>query len=237
MRIDSTASARSICTLESGTRVEVVYELYGWYKIRLPQSAPAFIRKDLTRCIKFTPAAFPQNNPGPGGSDICQSAMVMKDNCNIRLSPNESSPIVGRVNRNEVLSVIRDAGGWYKIEPVLSSFGWINKKFVNRVSAEKKIEAPVPEDSAGPAAQETSVELPREGLVTLVGTVNPYGKVFNRKATHKLVTEKKEVFLLKGDKKMLDALNYHRVKVSGELAGSSRKKNQILEVRITEVLD
>ena len=50
VRVDSSVSAEVICTLAKGELVEVVWEAYDWYKIRLPKEAPAYIKKNLLEC-------------------------------------------------------------------------------------------------------------------------------------------------------------------------------------------
>ncbi|MBM3246813.1 MAG: hypothetical protein FJZ13_05780 [Candidatus Omnitrophica bacterium] len=113
IRSDSTVSATTICKMNAGDDVEVVRETYDWYKIKLPASAPAFIKRDFAISIDE------------------KTARVLKDNVNIRLRPDEASPILGRVNKNERVAILKDNNGWYKIEPTGNSFGWVHKKFVN----------------------------------------------------------------------------------------------------------
>lgn len=123
VRTDATVSSEIICAVDKDDRVEVIMELYDWYKIRLPQKAPSYIKKDLISCIDIQPATENQ----------CKNAKVLKDRVNIRLRPDDSSPIIGVANKNEIVNILKDKGGWYKIEPVQTSFGWINKRFVNKV--------------------------------------------------------------------------------------------------------
>jgi len=120
VRADSTVNSKIICKVNKGLTVTVVQESYGWYKIRLPKIAPSFIKKNLVILI------------GEG------AARVLKDNINIRLSPNESACILGKVNKNEVVNILGDRLEWYKIEPVDNSFGWINKIFIDKAQNPKE---------------------------------------------------------------------------------------------------
>lgn len=128
VRSDATVSAEIICALNKNYRVEVIQEFYGWYKIRLPQNAPSYIKKNLVACSNIQSAA----------ENRCKNAKVLKDRVNIRLHPNESSPIIGVVEKNELVNILNDKGDWYRIEPVQTSFGWINKRFVNKVLCPEK---------------------------------------------------------------------------------------------------
>ena len=114
VRTDSTVSSEAICSLNRDADVEVISQIYDWYKIKLPPKTPSFIKKDFATMIDD------------------KTAKVSGDNVNIRLRPDTSSAIVGRVNKDEVVSILEDKGEWYRIEPASSTFGWIHKRFVKR---------------------------------------------------------------------------------------------------------
>lgn len=124
VRVDATIGAAVACTLAKGELVEVISEAYDWYKIRLPKAAPSYIKKNLVKCINF-------DNTKPSG---CLNAKVTGSRVNIRLGPNESSWILGKVDKLTVVNILAAEGAWYKIEPVHQSYGWVNKKFVNKDS-------------------------------------------------------------------------------------------------------
>jgi SH3-like domain-containing protein len=192
VRVDTTVSSEVICLLKSGDRVEVAAELYEWYKIYLPKSAPSFVKKSLFACLPLEPG--------------CRSAKATKDRVNVRLKPSEKSQILGKVNKDEIVNVLADTNGWLQIEPIRNSFGYVNKKFIKPVENKGRELIPVPVSD----------------LVTVTGTIQPYGKIFGRLATHKLVSIDK-TYLLKGNKKSLDAINYNKVKVTGKLSGYEGK--------------
>ena len=219
IRSDSRVGSKIICIANNGEPVEVIKESYGWYKIRLPKTAPSFIKKNLVGLVDE------------------KTAKVIKDNVNIRLRPDESSPILGKADKNEVINIVEEKGEWYKIEPLNNSFGWVNKKFVDKADTINKRE----EDKL---AQEIKKEnkimdekVSQDESVTIEGIINPYGKVIKRIATHKLITADNNVFLLKGNKGSLDSLNYHKVKVTGKLINPKDRKHTIIEIQKIEVSD
>lgn len=114
VRSDSTTTSEIICKVNKGDNVEVVLELYDWYKIRLPKNAPAFVKKEFVVIIDD------------------KTAKIREDSVNIRLRPDTSSPILGEVNKDEVIKILGETQGWYKIEPLNHSFGWIHKQFVKK---------------------------------------------------------------------------------------------------------
>ena len=243
IRSDSTVSSAIICIANNGEPVEVVKELYGWYRVRLPKTAPSFIKKNLVTVIDE------------------KTAKVIKDNVNIRLKANESSPIVGKADKNEVINTLEEKGEWYKIEPPNNSFGWVNKKFVNKASGTiiKREEVELAQKmeptraislggSYGPQRLDTPRSTKKENKIAdekasqdenaaIEGIIKPYGKVIKRIATHKLITADNNVLLLKGNKGSLDSLNYHKVMVTGKLIHPKNPKHSIIEILKIEALD
>lgn len=131
IRSDSTVSAEIICFLNKGMRLEVIQELYDWYKVRLPKFCPAYIKKNMAECAKFKILDYPLlDSPG---RNICAAVRVIKEKVNIRLKPDEASPIIGRADKNEILSIVEVKGDWYGVEPTQNSFGWIHKKFIKKI--------------------------------------------------------------------------------------------------------
>jgi len=228
-RADSTASAEIVCELAKGTQVSVIKEQYDWYKIRLPKSAPSYVKKNLLECLpEETPKT--SQTPIPLNQRFCHSAKVIADNVNIRLKPDQGAKILGRLNKNVIVSVLGEEKGWFKIEPVENSHAWVHKKFVNTEFV--KVASKAAEKDLS-----TKIDRPIPEQVIIEGIVMPYGKIFNRSATHKLLTPDKRVFLLKGNKPGLDALNYHKVKITGKVLESLKGKHPVIEITSTEALN
>ncbi len=235
IRCSSTINAEVISKANKGEEVAVVSQAFEWYKIQLPKNAAIFVKKEFLVPLneKSTSAitTAPLNPPEP------LAAKVQKDNVNIRLSPSEKSTIIGRLNQNQVVTIISTTGDWAKILPVSNSYGWVNKKFVDKVPEiiPQAVAQSHPEKIT--PAQNTLSEKTTE--ITVKGKIAPYGKVFNRTATHKLISQDGNTFLLKGDKNSLNKLNYSQVKVTGKLYPAI-KPNQnlpVIEIEKMEVLD
>lgn len=225
LRVDATVSSAVICNLSKGQIVEVVAEAYDWYKIRLPKEAPSYVKQNLLECINSDPVT----NPGK-----CSSAKVIKNRINIRLGPSESSWVLGKADKLTILDILAKENGWYKIQPVYQSYGWVNKKFVSKeIILPKKQEAIEPPVKVTP--QLPVKEIKPTDLLVVEGLISPYGVVLWRQATHKLITPDNKVYFLKGNRKSLNSLNYHKVKVSGKLI-SPASENPIIRVDIIEAL-
>lgn len=221
VRVDSTVGAEVICTLAKGELVEVAGEIYDWYKIRLPKKAPAYIKKNLLECNNVN-ADFALQ------SSKCLSAKVIKDRVNIRLRPTESAWILGKVDKAIVVNIIAEEEGWYKIQPIYQSYGWVNKKFLNKeIVVIQKQDTLLKRIDAAKINEQLVVE----------GKVTPYGIVLWRKATHKLITSENKIYFLKGDRKGLDSLNYRKVKVTGKLISLTANKYPVIQIDSIEALN
>lgn len=226
VRVDATVGAEIICSLAKGELVEIAGEAYDWYKIRLPKKAPAYVKKNLLECNNV-------NNDFNSFSGKCLSARVIKDRVNVRLGPTESAWVLGKVDRATVVNIVADEGSWYKIYPVYQSYGWVNKKFVNKdvnknevvVERVKQVE---------PVKFNATVKL--GDMLVVKGKIAPYGVVLWRKATHKLITAENNLYFLKGDRKSLNTLNYHQVKVTGKLISLPASKYPIIQIDTVEDL-
>lgn len=217
IRSDSTVTSEVTCKLNQGDSVEVVSELYEWYKIRLPKIAPSFVKNNLVTLIDD------------------KTAKVLKDRVNIRLHPADSAPILGRVDKNEIINILGNRGSWYRIMPVDNSFGWVHKKFVDKAPRTIKIEEAKLTLQIREGLKPESQAATSDEFIIIKGIIRP--KTIKRVATHKLITQDKDVFLLKGNKEGFDALNFQRAKVTGKLIDTDKQKNLIIEVVKIEALD
>jgi len=253
IRTDSTVNSEKICDIAKDTNLEVVKESYGWYKVRLPKNAPSFIRKDLINQIAGMPDVvikdrvnirlIPDESSsilgGTRREKLSILGEVIKERVNIRLGPNESAPILGKADKNEIINILGEEGGWYKIEPTNNCFGWINKGFLVKLPAKNQIE---PTQAKTPPIDKEKLQPDKEDIaslkeVTIEGIVKPQGVFFRRIATHKLITTDNKIYLLKGNKPELDTLNYRKVTISGILTNLPNQKYPLIEIKKFGVID
>ncbi len=132
LRVDSTVGSSVICKLGKGEKVEVVSGLYDWYKIRLPANAPSYIRKDLVN-VSETEKQKTVTKPG-SLEKVDYSAVVSKERINVRLMPTESSAVLGKLDKGEIVQIEGADNDWFRIKPIAESYGWVHKKFVDTVT-------------------------------------------------------------------------------------------------------
>lgn len=123
IRSDATVSSNVICVVNRGEHLEAVSRSYDWYKVRLPKSAPSFIKKEYLSMIDD------------------KTAKVAASSVNIRLAPSESSAVLGKAKDNEVVSIIETKGEWARVEPVNNSFGWIHSRYLKAAPPKEKTPA------------------------------------------------------------------------------------------------
>lgn len=206
IRADATASAEVIAKIKQGEILEVTSESYDWYKVRLPSTTSVFIYKNLAMI------------------SADKSASVAKDNVNIRLRPDLSSPIVGKAAQDETLNILQEAGDWYKIEATPGCFGWIHKNYLAKI-----------EEKASDAKKEEPATQPVKKVVTVEGLLKP--KTMRHVATHKLIAEYNRLYLINGNIETLEALNNHRVKITGKLSEPTDDTLPIIEVEQIEAVE
>ena len=221
IRSDSTVNSPILCKVKKGERLTVLFEHYNWYKVLLPKNTPVFINDDFV-----------------AGLDS-KTAKVIKDRVNIRLGPGDSSPVIGMARKEATLTVLDYNQGWYKIEPLDSCFGWMHKQFAKKLTDIPKPKQPAvaQKPTSGKNKIVVSDDPSKDNTLTIVGVINPYGMVLKRFATHKIITEDKKIFLLKGNKDNLNAVTYRKAKVTGKLISTPGQKYPIIEVTYLEPLD
>jgi len=219
IRSDATVNSEVVCSVNKGTYLYVLKESYGWYKVRLPKNAPSFINTSLVSPLESKPNK------------------VTKERVNIRLRPEQSSPIIGNADKDEIITIYSQEGQWYKIEPVDNSYGWMNKKFVNKVHIDKAIAQPNIVKLLEKNNKETQEDIVTDNLIIVQGIIKPQGRFFKSTATHKLISQENKIFLIKADKKYLDTFNHRKVKISGILITNPKQKYPVIEIKKVEVLN
>ena len=215
IRSDSTINAAVVCKVNKGERVDVLSQAYDWYKIRLPNNAPVFIKKELVEA----------------GDN--KTGKVLRDNVNLRLSPELSAPILGKVNKDTEIAILEDAGEWYKIKPLQNTFGWIYVTFVNKVD-----EAKIKSDQKAKEAQEAKdkeAAILTTQEITVEGTLR--AKTFTRIATHKLITSENKLYLINGNTQELSSFCQRKVKITGKIHQPANQDNPLVTVEKIEALD
>ncbi|MFA5115883.1 MAG: SH3 domain-containing protein [Candidatus Omnitrophota bacterium] len=237
IRCDSTTSGKAISMVDEREIINIVNEAFDWYKIRLPKNAPCFIKAKYVNIVEQGESETTAKTGGFG--------MLNADAVNLRLEPNESSCILGRINKDKVVNVIEKQGDWYKITPPDTACGWINKKFVKILVPVSDTAAPAETEKPLPGEKQAQLKSPsvrsegavKDGAITVMGIIEPYGKIIGRKGTHKITTESQKIYILKGDKKMLNSCSYRKAAIIGSSQDIPGQPYPVISVEKIEVLN
>ena len=102
----------ALTTLEKGAKVIVLGKSFQWYKVRLPESAQAYIRSSYVSVV----------SP--------QIGEVKGDRVNVRAAPNTNATILGQLKMGEKFFIKEGQGDWTLIKPLDFIHGWIHEKLI-----------------------------------------------------------------------------------------------------------
>lgn len=218
IRADATVGAVSICQAGEGQVVEVVDSAYDWYKIALPEQAPVFVSGKF---IKMN-----EDNQW----------QISGNNVNLRMKPDIGAPILGQVDKGTRIQVIKQEGEWYRIKPTVETTGWINRRFVDQTDAPvkgepqsvKKTVVSQKQETRVPKTEQAEVQADRP-VIAVQGMLR--SKFFTTVASHKLITDQKEVYLIRSSAVYLDDYVNERVRVTGLVSEIQEAADPLIEVQ------
>lgn len=118
----------------------VIEQSYGWYKVKLPNSAHCYVAKD-----------FIEKNDKEAASKV--------SNLNVRARPNKESSIIGRLKKGDAVTVLAETeDGWYEILPPEGSYGWVRSDFLEP----QPCSTPGVEHGPKPVRENKPVEKPKK---------------------------------------------------------------------------
>jgi len=226
IRCDATIASQVISTVNRHVIVDVIAEAFEWYKIKLPRNAICYIKAGYVNIV-----------PRSEGEGSSKFGITNADSVNIRLEPNETSCILGRVNKGKALNIVDQLGDWLKITAPDTTHGWINKKFVAPLQAPPVVHLPAVPLAVRADAIPAGTEKIEKDKITVIGVIEPYGKIIGRKGTHKIISKEKKTYILRGDKKQLNSCSYRQVAVKGRLQEIPGQEYPLILVEHIEVLN
>ena len=101
-----------LCRLNKGVEVVVVAKSYSWYKIKLPAEAKSFISQNYIQLIND------------------QTGSVTANRVNVRAGPDPNTTALGQVKKGTTVKILEKLPGWYRIEPVDGTYGWVSDQYL-----------------------------------------------------------------------------------------------------------
>ncbi|NNV04705.1 N-acetylmuramoyl-L-alanine amidase, partial [Brevibacillus sp. MCWH] len=97
-----------ITTLKKGTKVSIVGQENGWYKISLSNNGYAYVGKSYI--------------------DLKTKTVVNCESLNVRETPSKDGKILSTLKKGEKVDILGEENGWLKISYKKESYGWVNGK-------------------------------------------------------------------------------------------------------------
>ena len=153
-------------TISRGTKVTVLEESNGWYKIqvlnRTGYAYAQYIEIDQTGASPSAdnskPASTPTSTPSPSQSappSSNETGRVTLENStsrlNVRSAPNGSASIIGKLNHGAAVTITGESGDWYQIESG-SIKGYVSKDYIT-------VDGSVPQERTGTVTGASSLRV------------------------------------------------------------------------------
>lgn len=207
--------------LKQGDEVVVTGKSYSWLQIRLPHHFDVYIHQDFLEDI---------------GQNI---GKVTANRVNVRSSGAlENSVVLGQARKGELVRIKEKKDGWYRIEPILDSHGWVSEELVNFRSAQlpppAKIEAPV--RSMLKKAEEPAPEPPPPSAVSVAGIVQLLDEAVSADVRHKIIGPDNTVYYLEGYRRIIDGFLNQKVRIEGTEQKHRKSRHPVILVRKIELI-
>jgi len=217
LRAGPNTSYESLDKLQKEAKVDVLTQRYDWYKIALPKTTSCFIsRKFLKRTST-------------------KKGIVTGNMVNLRAKPSEDASIIGKINADYVVRVIKAHPEWYEIAGVGDvASGWMHKKFVARSTPEPEVIVVPPNTEEKAIKAEVKEEHKPRPIAR--GKIRSMGIFFRRKGSHKLVIDGRLKYYLKGERKYLNRFVGYNVNIFGKIVDGKNQKIPLIEVERVEII-
>ncbi|MBP9853473.1 MAG: SH3 domain-containing protein [Candidatus Omnitrophica bacterium] len=221
IRAGQNKSFESLGRVNQDEQVVVVDKSYSWYKIRLPQQANSFISSEFVKIIN-----------GEVGE-------ITTNRVNIRAGAGVNFTVLGQLNKGDQVIILEQPKGWYKIQPIKDSYGWIAEDLVEFLSSDvssyeaKEIKkkpldaAPVqvvpvktvkPVTPATAAAEQVTRTAPRTVPQTsFQGTLTANKGMRINDYPYLLTDDQQKIYYLDGLSQLLQPFVNYKVKIEGRL--------------------
>lgn len=214
IRAGQSANFEKVGQLKASEPVVVLEKSYSWYKIRLPVTAKSYISAKYVKELDK------------------KTGEVTTDRVNVRCGPGEQSSILGQADKGQYIRILEKLEGWYKIEPIEESYGWIKEGFLKyqshalppqrdvaaptrNIYAQKRAAETTPAPSEAPSAAVSEAPNPEQKTVFTSGVVEPlWERSLAQDVRHMVTGDNNASYYLKGPQE-IDVFRHRKVAVEG----------------------
>lgn len=112
VRAGQSVNFETLYQLNKGDQIVVADRAFNWYKIKLPTTAKSYVSDKYVQLLSN------------------KSARITADEVNIRGGAGITHTILGRAASGTQVRILEKLEGWYRIEPVEGTYGWVTAEFV-----------------------------------------------------------------------------------------------------------
>jgi SH3-like domain-containing protein len=198
VRAGQSTNFEKIAQLAHDDEVLVIGKEFAWYKIKLPKQANSFIADKYVQ------------------TEDKLTGIVTADRVNIRAAKDVNSSSLGQAMKGMTVKIVESWPGWYRIEPLEDSFGWVSEEFVTLkskdVSSFKPKEVNVAASAPAAIAQipEANQKFVTAGFLEPVDSSDTAGGAYYR-----IVVDGQPMYVIKADNHVLDSFLFYKVSCEG----------------------
>ncbi len=230
VRAGQSANFESLVQLNKGDSVVVVGRNYSWYKIELPSNAGSYISDKYTI---------------PLGKAY---GLITSNRVNVRAGADINFSVLGQLNKGDKIRILEKLDGWYKIDSIANSYGWVKDDFLKYKSKHVIVSEKVPpvkdvELIAEPVEQiketvkqsASSRKKSRSREVVVNGYLKPLKKKKSRNIYYLLIINKQPVYFLRGRRNEFKPFEQFKVTVKGFLEEIPEDKFEFPVLNVSKV--
>lgn len=183
VRSGASTSYSKLGTLPKGTKVDIVSEQNGWYKIKYGNGY-GYVSGSYIKINSSTTTT-------PSTPTILFNGEVNTNNLNVRTGPSTSFTSLGKLNKGTKVDVYSEENGWYKIK-YGNGYGYVSKSYVNKVTTGTPTTPSTPPTNNTVTVLNTGVVINTDSLNVRSGYGTSYSKLgsLSRNAKVEIVESK-----------------------------------------------
>lgn len=135
IRSGPSADCDKVAKLYKGKTVEILEKSNGWYKVRVSNSVVGWGSSKYISTGGSSESNSNQNSSPSNGTAINGNGKVnVSSRLNIRSGAGTGYSLVGKANNGDVVQLLEQSDGWYKIKLSNGVTGWANSQYISKTS-------------------------------------------------------------------------------------------------------
>ncbi|MCC0629008.1 SH3 domain-containing protein [Clostridioides sp. ES-S-0108-01] len=135
IRSGPSSDCDKVAKLYKGKTVEILEKSNGWYKVRVSSSVVGWGSAKYISTSGSSEGTSNQNNSTSSGTTISGNGKVnVSSRLNVRSGAGTNYSLVGKANNGDVVKLLEQSNGWYKIKLSNGVTGWASSQYISKTS-------------------------------------------------------------------------------------------------------